>query len=101
MITFLKNFINFKKNDHNAESGLTTDISIYIPGTMIKLRMNDIDWEDTYQFDALPPIEGAFDLISRRENYGAVWIFKSPLVIKFRNDGEVNYLTMTSACDAT
>jgi hypothetical protein len=100
MLTFLKNFIN---SDYDSVTNdLTTNIAIYNAPTMTKIRVNNIENERTYEFSNSAPVKTTPDPVSgdSTNNYRVVWIFKSPLVISFKYDGDVKYLTFTSAYDA-
>lgn len=95
MLIFLKNFINAQEDI--ATNDLTEDITIHTAATMTKLSFNDINsWTLTYQFTNEEPIVSGYDLVSRRPN-SVAWMFKSPLVIKYKYDGDVKYLTLVSS----
>jgi hypothetical protein len=102
MLTFLKNFIADYEN--NVEDyNLVTNIQIYNAPTMIKIRLNHISNERAYQFDTVAPVKTTTDPVSgdSSNNYRVVSIFKSPLVVSYKYDGNpTKYLTFTSAFDA-
>lgn len=102
MVTFLKNFIAEEKDDA-TDYNLVTNLEIYNAPTMTKLRFNYIDDENTWQFDDEAPVKITPDPVTGNSsnNYRVVHIFKSPLVISYKYDGNnTKYLTFTSAFDS-
>uniref|UniRef100_A0A6C0HK10 Uncharacterized protein n=1 Tax=viral metagenome TaxID=1070528 RepID=A0A6C0HK10_9ZZZZ len=102
MVTFLKIFIA-NEEDSATDYNLVTNIEIYNAPTMTKLRFNYIYSENTWQFDNEAPVKITPNPVSGNSsnNYRVVHIFKSPMVISYKYDGNnTRYLTFTSAFDS-
>jgi hypothetical protein len=102
MITFLKNFINAQYGTVTDDQ--TSDISIHIAPTMTRIRYNYMQDDSTYRFTDFAPVQPGQQLVSQyastTNRYCTVAVFRSPLVVKFNYNGNIRYLTFTSALDS-
>ena len=97
--TFLEWFYNFDDVD-------TGSVSVYTPATMMKVQYNTaggnsgneyLNVDYGYESGAtVPPSGSEFISGSAESNFDTVYIFKTPLVLKYNNVGTPSYATFSS-----
>ena len=76
---------------------------VYTPATMTKVQvkpnnnnddvLNNYFDKDSYGISSLPPTGTGYVAGTEENHYNTVWVFQSPLTIKFMYDGDPLYLT--------
>jgi hypothetical protein len=100
------NFIRWLNNwvSDELDNSVLDTFSVYIPSTMTKVQITD---EDSDDFDVMENIitNSPYGISSdapngdnyingnASNNYRTCWIFKTPLTIKFTDNGDARYLT--------
>jgi hypothetical protein len=100
--------INWCSNQYEVSTSAITDIRVYTPSQVIKAQFvleentdsgtfleSDID-DSTYSFTDKPPSSDEYVFGSPEDNYRTAWIFKTPLTIAFKEEGNQKYVTLFS-----
>lgn len=101
MVTFLTNFIRFQENP-SSPGPAPSEITMYVAPTMTKVRFNYIEYEHTWLFADEAPSSDQLVVGGESQNYRTVWIFKSPLVVKYysNQNSKYRYITLSSTMDS-
>ena len=100
--TFIR-WLNDWVPNYGFDSSVIDTFEVYTPATMTKVQVkpnNDNDAvlnnyfdRDSYGISSLPPTGTGYVAGTAENKYNTVWVFQSPLTIKFQYNGSPRYLT--------